>query len=117
MARNGITVKTLKPRELDLEPIYIWNQYNLGNVLSTYMTTPISVFMLGPRKRKGILAIQTLGATDLKHCMHTQLTFGVTWVGSFLSTPLPIGVLIEKVPQKRVQNKDWTNGFKSVNAL
>ena len=34
-AKNDISAKTLEPKELDHELIYIWNQYNLGNVLST----------------------------------------------------------------------------------
>ena len=33
--KKGISAKTLEPKELDHEPIYIWNQYHLGNVLST----------------------------------------------------------------------------------
>ena len=38
------------------------------------MTTPISVFMSGPKKAKhGTLARQTFYGTDLKHGIHTQL--------------------------------------------
>ena len=42
------------------------------------MTTPISVFMPGPKKKakNGTLAIQTLGLTDLKHGMQAQIDFG-----------------------------------------
>ena len=41
------------------------------------MTTPISVFMSGPKEAKnGTLAKQTLGATDIIYGMYTQLDFG-----------------------------------------
>ena len=58
------------------------------------MTTPISVFMSGPKKAKnGTLARQTLGATDLKHGMHTQIDFGSNFCGearSLTGTPTQI---------------------------
>ena len=34
-AMKGISAKTLEHKEFDHQLIYIWNQYNLGNVLST----------------------------------------------------------------------------------
>ena len=38
------------------------------------MTTPTSFFMSGPKEdKKGILAKQTLGATDLIYGLYTQL--------------------------------------------
>ena len=41
-----------------------------------YMITTISMFMSGPNKAKnGSLVIQTLGETDLKHGMFTQIDF------------------------------------------
>ena len=41
------------------------------------MTTPICVFISGPKKDKpGTLARQILGVTDLKHRMLTRLDFG-----------------------------------------
>ena len=33
-AKIGISAKVLEPMELDHEPIYIWDKYNLGNILS-----------------------------------------------------------------------------------
>ena len=49
----------------------------LGMFLVHYMTTPIFVFMSGPKKDKnGALARQTLGVTYLKHGTHTQIDFG-----------------------------------------
>ena len=45
-----------------------------------YMTTPISVFMSGPKKGQKWYR-QTHGAMDLKHGMHTQLHFGSSMGG------------------------------------
>ena len=42
--------------------------------------------------KNGNLDRQTIGASYLKHGMHTQLDLGVTWVESLLATLLPIGV-------------------------
>ena len=57
------------------------------------MTTPISVFMSGPKNAKnGTLAIQTLRVTDLKMVCINKLTLGVIWAKSLLAIPLPIGV-------------------------
>ena len=50
-AKNGISVITSNLGHYTHEPIYIWNQYNLGNVFKCmYMTTLISVFMSGSKK-------------------------------------------------------------------
>ena len=40
------------------------------------------------KKKKGILARQIHGATDLKPGMHTQCDLGVMWAGFQLATPL-----------------------------
>ena len=57
--------------------IYIWNQHNLGNVLSNVYDHTHFCSISGQKKAKnGTLARQALGATDLKHGMHTQLDFG-----------------------------------------
>ena len=46
------------------------------------MTTPISVFMSGPKKAKnGTFARQIFGSTDLKHGMHKQLDFQSNMAG------------------------------------
>ena len=58
-----------------------------------YTTTPISMFMSGPKNAKnGILTLQTFGATDLKQGMHAQFDLRVTWSGTFLATLLPNGL-------------------------
>ena len=60
------------------EPIYIWNQYNLGDVFSACVWPYPFLFQCkAPKKAKnGTLTRQILGATNLKHGMHTQLDFG-----------------------------------------
>ena len=70
-----------------------------------HITTHISVLMSGPRKAKsGNLARQILGATAVKHGMHTQLDFGSDMGGICPGYTFPIDVLCEKVPQKRTSS-------------
>ena len=57
----------------------IRNQYNLGNVLDAYDHTHFCIHVrpkFKKRRKKKYSARQTPGATDLKHCIHTQLDFG-----------------------------------------
>ena len=68
------------------EPIYIWDQYNLGNVLSTNTDHTYFCFMSGQKKRakNGTLARQALGVTDLMYGIHIQLDFGSNMGGMSL---------------------------------
>ena len=67
----------------------VWGMFKVHEYDHTHFCVHVK-----PKKRpkNDSLARQTLKATDLKHCMHTQLHLGVARAGSLLATPLPIGV-------------------------
>ena len=66
----------------------IWAMFEVH----VYDNTHFCVHVALKKAQNSTLAIQTLGATDLKHGIHTQIDLGVPWVKSFLATPLSIGV-------------------------
>ena len=66
----------------------IWAMFEVH----VYDHTHFCVHVGHKKAQNGTLDIQTLGATDFKHGKHTEIDLGVTWLGSFLVTPLSIGV-------------------------
>ena len=66
-AKNGISAKTLEPKELDHDLIYIWNKYNLGNVLSTlYDHTHFYVHVKPQKKPKMVFGHKNPWSDKLK---------------------------------------------------
>ena len=55
IAKNGTSDITLRPRELDLLTIYIWNQSHLGIVVSTSIWT--HPFLCSCQANSGIFTI------------------------------------------------------------
>ena len=109
-AKNGISAKTHESQELDIKPIYIWNEYTLGNVLTTCIWQHLFLCTCqAPQKYTNCtLAIQILGVTDKKRGMHTQIDFGSNMGGiSPCYTTSHWCVKRKGATKKELLNKDW----------
>ena len=77
-----------------------------------YDQTHFCVHVRPKKATNGTLAIQTIGATDLKHGIHTQFDFrcniGVIPPGYNTSHWFLRRKSAKKTKQKQLLNKDWT---------